>query len=73
MLQNFFSSVSSFFCSEEIQLQINASRKVLDDAISKDKIIYGVNTGFGKLSQVKIPKDKIAQLQKNLILSLPYR
>ena len=55
--------------SEEIQLQINASRKVLDDAISKDKIIYGVNTGFGKLSQVKIPKDKIAQLQKNLILS----
>ena len=55
--------------SEEIQLQINASRKVLDDAISKDKVIYGVNTGFGKLSQVKIPKDKITELQKNLILS----
>ncbi|MBC8311104.1 MAG: histidine ammonia-lyase [Candidatus Marinimicrobia bacterium] len=55
--------------SEEIQSQINASRKVLDDAVSEDKVIYGVNTGFGKLSQVKIPKDKISELQQNLILS----
>ena len=45
--------------SEEIQLQINASRKVLEDAVSENKVIYGVNTGFGKLSQVKISKDKI--------------
>ena len=55
--------------SEEIQSQINVSRKVLDDAVSEDKVIYGVNTGFGKLSQVKIPKDKISELQENLILS----
>ena len=55
--------------SEEIQSQINASRKVLDDAVSDDKVIYGVNTGFGKLSQVKIHKDKISVLQENLILS----
>jgi len=55
--------------SEEIQSQINASRKVLDDAVLEDKVIYGVNTGFGKLSQVKIPNDKISDLQRNLILS----
>jgi histidine ammonia-lyase len=55
--------------SEEIQSQINASRKVLNDAVSDDKVIYGVNTGFGKLSQVKIHKDKISVLQENLILS----
>ena len=55
--------------SEEIQSQINASRKVLDDAVLENKVIYGVNTGFGKLSQVKIPKEKISELQKNLILS----
>jgi len=31
--------------------------------------VYGVNTGFGLLSDVKIPKDKLAQLQINLIRS----
>jgi histidine ammonia-lyase len=31
--------------------------------------VYGVNTGFGLLSDVKIPKDKLAQLQVNLIRS----
>lgn len=55
--------------SEEIQLQINTSRKVLDDAVLENKVIYGVNTGFGKLSQIKIPKDDISTLQQNLILS----
>ena len=29
-------------------------------------------TGFGKLSQVKIPKDKLIELQENLILSFSW-
>ena len=34
--------------SEEIQSQINASRKVLDDAVSEDKVIYdyAIDHGF---------------------------
>jgi histidine ammonia-lyase len=31
--------------------------------------VYGVNTGFGLLSDVKIPNDKLAQLQLNLLRS----
>ncbi len=31
--------------------------------------VYGVNTGFGKLAQVRIPAADTAQLQRNLILS----
>ncbi|HUF87194.1 MAG TPA: histidine ammonia-lyase [Thermohalobaculum sp.] len=31
--------------------------------------VYGVNTGFGKLAQVRIPPEATAQLQRNLILS----
>ena len=31
--------------SEEIQSQINASCKVLDNAVSEDKVIYGVSKG----------------------------
>jgi histidine ammonia-lyase len=34
-----------------------------------DQPIYGVNTGFGKLAQIRIAEDGIAELQRNLILS----
>jgi len=68
-IYQFLNDRPKLILSEEIRLQINASRKVLDDAVSENKVIYGVNTGFGKLSQVKIPKDKISELQQNLILS----
>ncbi len=36
---------------------------------SSDKIIYGINTGFGPMAQFKIDDDKLNQLQYNLIRS----
>lgn len=48
---------------------INASRSVIDEIIQTEKIVYGVNTGFGKLSDVSIPTDKLRQLQINLVRS----
>ena len=36
---------------------------------SKDKIIYGINTGFGPMAQYRIDTDKLNQLQYNLIRS----
>ena len=48
---------------------IKNSRKILVNAVKNEATIYGVNTGFGKLSQVKIPENKISKLQENLILS----
>ncbi|MBM3907886.1 MAG: histidine ammonia-lyase, partial [Gemmatimonadetes bacterium] len=34
-----------------------------------DEVVYGVTTGFGKLSDVHIPADQLAQLQVNLVRS----
>ena len=53
---------------ESIKL-INNSREKLDKAVESGQTIYGVNTGFGKLSQVRITDSKITKLQENLILS----
>ncbi len=39
------------------------------DSFSKDKIIYGINTGFGPMAQFRIEPDKLEQLQYNLIRS----
>jgi len=34
-----------------------------------DNPVYGINTGFGALYSVKIPKDSLSILQEKLILS----
>ena len=34
-----------------------------------DVSVYGVNTGFGKLAQTRIPREKLAELQRNLVVS----
>lgn len=49
--------------------KINASRKFIEDIIVSGQVVYGVNTGFGPLSSVNIPEDKLDQLQVNLIRS----
>lgn len=49
--------------------KMKKSREVIDKAIEKEEIIYGVNTGFGRLSEVVISNEKMYELQKNLILS----
>src|SRR5205814_6298167 len=49
--------------------RILASRKVVDDIIARDAVVYGVNTGFGKLADVRIPHAEIGVLQLNLVRS----
>ncbi len=34
-----------------------------------DASVYGVNTGFGKLAQTRIPREKLGELQRNLVVS----
>jgi histidine ammonia-lyase len=46
-----------------------ASRKVIEDIVARDTVVYGVNTGFGKLADVRIPHEDIGALQLNLVRS----
>ena len=46
-----------------------ASRKVIEDIVVRDTVVYGVNTGFGKLADVRIPHKDIGALQLNLVRS----
>src|SRR5437899_4422098 len=48
---------------------VTASRRAVESAIARGETIYGVNTGFGKLAHVRIPADRLEQLQVNLIRS----
>ncbi len=55
--------------SAEARSRINESRRVLKKIVEKDQVIYGVNTGFGELSNFGISPKEIKQLQSNLIRS----
>src|SRR5579871_6627269 len=49
--------------------RIAASRNLIEQILSAGETVYGVNTGFGKLSDVRVPPDKLQQLQTNLVRS----
>jgi histidine ammonia-lyase len=49
--------------------RVEASRGVVEQALAEGRVIYGVTTGFGKLSDVRIPLDQIGRLQLNLVRS----
>jgi histidine ammonia-lyase len=62
------------FKNETIELDDKALQKVIDSyqflqEFSKDKIIYGINTGFGPMAQYRIQDEERIQLQYNLIRS----
>ncbi|KQU78209.1 MULTISPECIES: histidine ammonia-lyase [unclassified Rhizobacter] len=48
---------------------IDASVQAVAMLMARHEPVYGINTGFGKLAQTRIPDDQLAQLQKNLVLS----
>jgi histidine ammonia-lyase len=48
---------------------MQASREVIERVIREGRIVYGVNTGFGKLSDVHISPSELEQLQLNLVRS----
>src|SRR6186997_2347568 len=48
---------------------IHASRRVIEAITEGDAVVYGVNTGFGKLSEVHIARGDLRQLQLNLVRS----
>ena len=45
------------------------SRRLVEQAIASGQTIYGINTGFGKLANVRVAPDRLDQLQVNLIRS----
>jgi histidine ammonia-lyase len=45
------------------------TRAVVDAAVARDAPVYGINTGFGKLSEVRIEAADLAALQRNLVRS----
>jgi histidine ammonia-lyase len=48
---------------------VRASLGAVQRVIASGKPAYGINTGFGRLSQTRIPVEELEQLQANIVLS----
>lgn len=55
--------------SEDAKKNIEISRGIVEKNIAEKKVIYGLNTGFGKFVNVAISEGELDKLQLNLILS----
>src|SRR5262245_13843675 len=55
--------------AEEARARVERSRSVVETILHDGRTVYGVNTGFGKLSDVRIEPENLRQLQVNLVRS----
>ncbi|WP_027725386.1 histidine ammonia-lyase [Tuberibacillus calidus] len=55
--------------SLESMARVAKSRQSVEDIVRNQKVVYGITTGFGKLSDVTIDREQVEALQINLIRS----
>jgi histidine ammonia-lyase len=54
---------------QEARGRVERARRVIEKILEEDRTVYGVNTGFGKLSEVRIAPSELRELQLNLVRS----
>ena len=70
-----FNELMKIILSEGAYKIPDERRKEIEDTyaflleFADDKVIYGINTGFGPMAQYKIAKDDLRNLQYNLVRS----
>jgi len=69
-LQEIIAQHKTLALSEEAKINIEKCRDYLDKKMAAHEApIYGINTGFGSLCNVKISNENLSQLQENLVKS----
>ncbi len=54
---------------DEARAQVETGHQAVLKIVEEGRTVYGVNTGFGKLASVIVPKAQLAALQRNLVMS----
>merc|ERR1711971_354624 len=55
--------------TKDSEERVKQSRALIESIVKENKVVYGITTGFGKFARTVIEKDKLAELQENLIRS----
>jgi len=55
--------------ADDAVARVRRARAIVDAHAAGTEAVYGINTGFGSLAEVAIPRDKLSALQVNLLRS----
>lgn len=45
--------------TKESEQKVNKARKMVEDIVKENKVVYGITTGFGKFARTVIAKEKL--------------
>src|SRR4051812_24442643 len=63
------SAAATVRVSDSARERGRVTRRIVESLIERRAVAYGVTTGFGKLSEIAIPPERLAELQVNLVRS----
>ncbi|HZT42231.1 MAG TPA: histidine ammonia-lyase [Chthonomonadaceae bacterium] len=55
--------------AQEARRRVEQTRRCVEQIVARGDVVYGINTGFGALADVRIAPDELRQLQLNLLRS----
>lgn len=61
-------NIKAYLC-DEVKAIVSKNREVVESIVHKQKIVYGINTGFGPLCTTLIGEQDTKKLQYNLLMS----
>ncbi len=68
-LRGAWQSATTVSIGKTAAARINESNAHIKTVLASGEQVYGVNTGFGQLAQVRVSDDELAHLQENLVRS----
>ncbi len=69
MLKRIYQGGVTLELDERARNDVLKARETVEAIVHAGHVVYGINTGFGKLAQTTIPASRLAELQRNLVLS----
>ncbi|MFT3717519.1 histidine ammonia-lyase [Pseudorhodoferax sp.] len=69
MLRGVHAGAAVLSLSEATRARVVQAQQAVARIVQQGQVTYGINTGFGKLAQTTIAADRLAELQRNLVLS----
>ncbi len=55
--------------ASDARTRVDAAAEAVGRVLIQDRVVYGVNTGFGSLARTRIDASRLAELQRALVLS----
>ena len=68
-LRSLWQAPAAVEVAADARSRVDAAARAISRVLAEDRVVYGVNTGFGSLARTRIEGSRLAELQRALVLS----